>query len=549
MRQVFIVIISFCSLASFSQTSQPISQQIQRPKLIVGIAVDQMPWDFLYRYYDRYSNDGFKRILNGGVTCENMTINYIPSVTGVGHATLFSGAVPAMSGITGNEWIDQLTGRSMYCVSDSTVDGVGANSPAEGRRSPRNMLVTTITDELRLATNFQSRVIGVSLKDRAAILSAGHVANAAFWFDDPSGRFISSTYYMQQLPDWVMKFNALDRPTKLVENGWSTLFPVNTYKQSDTDTAMYEGKFSGETTTAFPHDMKNIYQKNKGSLRSTPFGNTLTLEFALAALDAYQLGKGKATDFLTINFASTDAVGHMFGPNSIEAEDTQLRLDRDLASLMKALDAKVGKGQWLLFLSADHGVSSAIGYNQRFKVPGNYAYTRQMLDSLNKILNEEFKFPQLVRSFSNYQVSFDQNKINSNNLDFEAIKKSAISFLQRQPAVLHVVDISKVGASPLPEHLKKMIANAYLFKRSGSIQFILNPGWFDSPSRTGSTHGSPHLYDTHLPLLFYGWNIKPGRVTREVHMTDVAPTLATMLRVQTPSGSSGNVISEIISNK
>ena len=508
-----------------------------------------MRWDFLYRFYDRYSNDGFKRILNGGVTCENMTINYVPSVTGVGHATLFSGAVPAMSGITGNEWYDQITGKIVYCVSDTTVDGVGANSPAEGKRSPRNMWVTTITDELRLATNFQSRVIGVSLKDRASILPSGHLANAAFWFDDPSGRFISSTYYMQQLPEWVVKFNASDRATKLVENGWSTLYPISSYKQSDTDTAMYEGRFSGETATTFPHDMKNIYQKNKGSFRSTPFGNTITLEFALAAIDAYQLGKGKATDFLTINFASTDAVGHMFGPNSIEAEDTQLRLDRDLATLMKALDAKVGKGQWLLFLSADHGVSSTIGYNQRFRVPGDYMQGRQMRDSLNRVLNAEFKTTDLVRSFSNYQVNFDNTKIAAGNLDFEAVKKSTIAFLQRHPAVLHVVDISKLGISPLPEHLKKIIANGYQYKRSGAIQIILNPGWFDSPSKTGSTHGSAHLYDTHLPLLWYGWNIKPGRVTREVYMNDVAPTLATMLRVQTPSGSSGEVITEIISNK
>ncbi|HKP31962.1 MAG TPA: alkaline phosphatase PafA [Chitinophagaceae bacterium] len=548
MKYILPVFLLIFSVASNSQTPAPVSQ-VPRPKLIVGIAVDQMRWDFLYRFYERYSNDGFKRILNGGVSCENMTINYTPSVTGVGHATLFSGAVPAMSGITGNEWIDQLTGRSVYCVGDSTVDGVGANSPSEGKRSPRNLLVTNLADELRLATNFQSRVIGVSLKDRAAILPSGHLANAAFWFDDPSGRFISSTYYMQQLPDWVVKFNALERPAKLVENGWTTLYPINSYKQSDTDTAMYEGKFSGETSSAFPHDMKNIYAKNRGSLRSTPYGNTLTLEFALAAIDAYQLGKGKATDFLTINFASTDAVGHMFGPNSIEAEDTQLRLDKDLATLMKTLDAKVGKGQWLLFLSADHGVSSVIGFNQRFKAPGNYSPTRQMMDSLNKVLNDEFKLPSLVRSLSNYQVNFDQNKISSNNLDFEAIKKSTIAFLQRQPAVLHVVDISKVGSSPLPQHLKTMISNGYQFKRSGSIQIILNPGWFDSPSRTGTTHGSLHLYDIHLPLLWYGWNIKPGRVTREVHMNDVAPTLATMLRVQTPSGSSGNVITEIISNK
>jgi len=259
---------------------------VQRPKLVVGIVVDQMRWDFLYRYYDRYGNGGFKRLINDGFSCENTMINSLPTFTAVGHSTIFTGSVPAIDGIAGNDWTEQLTGKVIYCTSDSTVQALGNSSATDGHMSPRNLLVSTITDELKLATNFQSKVVGVSLKDRASILPAGHMANAAFWFDDSTARFISSTYYMKQLPQWVVNFNNKNPVKRLIENGWNTLYPVNTYKESDSDNVPYEGKFTGEANTSFPHDLKKIYSKNKASFRTTPFGNTITLEFAKEAVDA-----------------------------------------------------------------------------------------------------------------------------------------------------------------------------------------------------------------------------------------------------------------------
>jgi predicted AlkP superfamily pyrophosphatase or phosphodiesterase len=376
-----IVFISFSAAA----------QNIQRPKLIVGIVVDQMRWDYLYRYYDRYTSNGFKRLLNGGFSCENTFINYLPSYTAVGHSTIFTGSVPSIDGIAGNEWIDQLSGKSVYCTSDSTVQSVGSANALDGKMSPRNLLVSTITDELRLATNFRSKVVGVSLKDRASILPAGHLATAAYWLDDASGNFITSTYYMHQLPDWVNQFNNKKHIEQLISNGWNTLYPINTYKQSDADVKSYEGLFSGETSSTFPHDIKTAYAKSKGSFRSTPYGNTLTLEFAKEALNAYQLGKGEATDFLTINCASTDYVGHMFGINSIEIEDTYLRLDKDLSDFFKTLDAKVGKGQWLVFLTADHGAAHAIGFMKEHELPADFWYVRPLTDSLNRVLFAKFQ--------------------------------------------------------------------------------------------------------------------------------------------------------------
>jgi hypothetical protein len=530
-----------CLLITFSATAQ----NLQRPKLVVGIVVDQMRWDYLYRYYDRYSNDGFKRVLNGGFSCENTFINHLPSVTGVGHATIYTGSVPALHGIAANEWVEQLSGKSVYCTSDSTVQPVGNASAVEGSMSPRNLLTTTITDELRMATNFRSKVVGVSLKDRASILPAGHTPTGAFWLDDASGNFITSTYYMKQLPTWVNQFNSKKRIDQLIANGWNTLYPIDTYKQSDSDARTYEGVFAGETTSAFPHDIKTAYARSRGSLRNTPFGNTLTLEFALAALDAYQLGSGPATDFLTINFASTDYVGHMFGVNSIEIEDTYLRLDKNLADLFKTLDAKVGKGQWLVFISADHGAAHAIGFMQEHNLPADFWYARPLADSLNRVLAARFQIAGLVRSITNYQVNFDLNKISAAGLDFDAIRKTAVDFLQRQPGIAYAVDMAWIGRAPVPERLKTMMINGYNFKRSGQIQIVLDAGRFDAYSKTGTTHGTWNPYDTHIPLLWYGWNIKHGATNREVYMTDIAPTLAALLHIQMPNGCIGKVIEEV----
>jgi predicted AlkP superfamily pyrophosphatase or phosphodiesterase len=435
MKKIGLLVVSY--LAIIYSPAQPAakSSQPQRPKLVVGIVVDQMRWDFLYRYYDRYGKGGFKRLINDGFSCENAMINYLPSFTAVGHTTVFTGSVPAIDGIAGNDWMEQLTGKVTYCTADSTVQALGNASAVDGRMSPRKLLVSTITDELRLATNFQSKVIGVSLKDRAAILPAGHSANAAFWFDDSTGHFITSTYYMKQLPDWVVKFNNKNRVNQLIEKGWNTLYPINTYKQSDADNVEYEGRYTGETSSSFPHDLKTIYSKNKFSFRPTPFGNTITLEFAQEAFDAYQLGRGVATDFLTINIASTDYVGHQFGPNSIEIEDVYLRLDKELADFFQMLDTKIGKGQYLIFLTADHGVAHNIDFMKQHELPAEFWYNSRISDSLNKMLSAKFHVSSLVRSTMNYQVNFDLNRIATQPLNFDAINTAPDDSLHPQPGI------------------------------------------------------------------------------------------------------------------
>jgi len=545
MKKVWLPVIT--SLLITGVYSQPAAKPstVQRPRLVVGIVVDQMRWDFLYRYYDRYGSGGFRRLLSDGFSCENAMINYIPSFTAVGHSTIFTGSVPAIDGIAGNDWTDQLTGKFYYCTTDSTVQAVGAANAVDGKMSPRNLLVSTITDELRLATNFQSKVVGVSLKDRASILPAGHTGTA-FWFDDSTGHFITSTYYMKQLPDWVVKFNDKKWVNQLIEKGWTTLYPINTYRQSDPDNNDYEGKYAGETSSSFPHNLKTIYSKSKYSFRASPFGNTITLEFAKQALDGYQLGRGQATDFLTINIASTDYVGHQFGPNSIEIEDTYLRLDKDLADFFQVLDTKIGKGQYLVFLTADHGVAHNADYMKQHALPADFWYNSRVADSLNKMLSAKFHVASLVRSVQNYQVNFDLNKIANENVDFDKVKNITVDYLMKQPGISFAANMDFIGRYPIPKHLQEMMINGYYFKRSGQVQIILNPGWYDAYSKTGTTHGTWNPYDTHIPLLWYGWNIKAGKLNREVNMTDISATLAALLHIQMPNGCIGHVIEEIV---
>lgn len=527
----------------FTYSHSDAQQKVEKPKLVVGIVVDQMRWDYLYRYADRYGSGGFKRLLNEGFSCNNTFINYLPSYTAVGHSTIFTGSVPAIHGITGNNWIDQQTGKSVYCTDDSTVQSVGTTSN-EGKMSPRNLLVTTVTDELRIASNFQSKVIGVSLKDRASILPAGHAANGAYWFDNSSGKFITSTYYTDKLPEWVNRFNDQDIPSKLVSKDWNTLYPISTYTNSTADNVKWEGVFKGEKEPVFPHRISTFYKENKDNIRSTPFGNTLTLDFAKAAVEGNNLGGGAFTDFLTINCASTDYVGHKYGPNSIEVEDTYLRLDKDLADLFSFLDKRLGKGNYTVFLTADHGAANSINFMKEHNLPAGFFSSGKITKALADFQQKKFGHV-LLKQDLNYHLGFNTELIDSLGLDYTKIKEETLQFLRMQEGVAFAVDIQNIGLSPVPEPLKTMIINGYNAKRSGPAIVIANSGWFSSGG-TGTTHGNWNPYDTHIPLIFMGWGIAHGHSSATYHMTDIAPTISALLHIQMPSGCVGNVITEVV---
>ncbi len=529
------------AILSFSVQAQ---QTIQRPKLIVGIVVDQMRWDYLYRFYDRYApNGGFKRMLNQGFACENTLIPYTPTYTGCGHSSIYTGSVPAINGITGNFWWDSEQMRSVYCTEDKSVNTVGSNSTA-GKQSPRNLLTTTICDELKIATNFKSKIVGISLKDRGGILPAGHSANAAYWYDNSVGKWITSTYYMNELPTWVNDFNDKKLVDKYYEQGWGLLYPAASYIQSTSDQKSYEANTLGGNT--FPYDLKKYAGKDYTKISTTPMGNTLTAEFAKASIVAEQLGKDNITDFLAISFSSPDYIGHSYGPNSIESEDGFLRLDKELGSLLDFLDNKVGKGQYTVFLSADHGVANIPEFMKENKLPGGRIFMNDVTKEMNTSLNEKYKISNIIMYDDNYQLALNHPALDSAQLDTKKIVSWIVDNLGKNPAIARVFPLDELNKVPLPATVRTYMNNGYYKKRSGDIQFMLKPNFIDAWSNTGTTHGLWNPYDTHIPLLWYGWGIKQGKTNRETYMSDIAPTIAALLRIQAPNGNIGQVITEVI---
>lgn len=522
------------------------NSRLERPKLVVGLVVDQMRWDYLYRYYNKYGNDGFKRLLNTGYSLNNVHIPYVPTVTALGHTCIYTGSVPAIHGIAGNDWTDKETGKNVYCTTDESVTPVGTTNAKAGSHSPKNLWSTTISDELRMATNFQGKVIGVSLKDRASILPAGHTPNGAFWFDDSTGDFITSSWYMNDLPQWVKTFNAQKMPEKLVANGWSTLLPIDQYTESSPDNSAWEGLLGSAKTPVFPYsNLASDYKDKKDNIRYTPFGNTLTLKLAEAAVEGEKLGSDDVVDMLAVNLASTDYAGHKFGPNSIEVEDVYLRLDQDLAQFFNYLDSKVGKGQYTVFLSADHGGAHSVGFLQKHKITTGF-FGDGMEKNMNDKLKEKFGVDKLINAIDNYQIYFDRKLLKEHKLDLDVVRDFTVEEIENDPNDLYAVSVTKVQQSTIPEPIKQRIINGINRQRSGDIQLISHDSMLPPYSKTGTTHSVWNSYDSHIPLIFMGWGIQHGESNKAYFMTDIAPTVSSLLKIQFPSGNIGNPITEVI---
>lgn len=540
----FLLLSLFLSIYSISRA------QVDRPKLVVGLMVDQMRWDYLYRFADRYGDKGFKRILKDGFSCENTIINYIPTYTAIGHSSVYTGSVPSIHGISGNDWIVQATGQQMYCTQDDNVNGVGTTEK-EGQQSPRNLLASTITDQLKLATNFKSKVIGISIKDRGGILPAGHFADAAYWFESKSGDWISSTFYMEELPRWVNGFNKERLAEKYLKQDWNTLYPIETYQtNSIEDDNIYEGKWAGETTSGFPRKTSEL-MKDAGLelIKTTPQGNTFTLDFAKAAIAHEKLGHNPSqnTDFLCVSLSATDYVGHRYSLSAVEIEDTYLRLDQDIADFLAYLDKTVGEGNYTFFLTADHAASYNPLYYTDQKGNGGYLFTRQILRDLNAELKTEFGADKVVNSLLNYQVHLNYTLMDSLKLDANAVKQVIVKNLNKVDGIAYVIDMESGENMFIPAPLREKIINGYNRKRSGAIQLITEPQWYSgTPRGTGTTHGVWSPYDSHIPLVFMGWGIKPGVSNKEVHIVDIAPTLSALLHVMEPNGNIGKPITEVL---
>ena len=492
MKKILGILLALIAATGFSSQAQ-----VARPKLVVGIVVDQMRWDYLYYYQDRFGDDGFKRLLNEGFSCQNTLIDYVPTVTACGHASVYTGTTPAVHGIAGNDYL--LNGKSVNSVEDPFAKGVGTPNKT-GQKSPRNMLTSTIGGELRAATKFRSKVFGVALKDRAAILPAGHTANAAYWFDAKVPGFITSDYYMSELPDWVKQFN-------------------KEHNKPEVKNPMY-----------------------------TPLGVPLTFDMATAVLKNERLGQDESTDMLCISVSSTDIVAHTKGTRSLPTDSCYMLLDQELAKFFNTLDDQVGKGNYLLFLTADHGGTNNYKYNSTHRLPsGGWTYWGKENADYNNVLKQKFGVDKLVTHVMEFSLYIDEDLIAKNHLNRDEVIAAIKEYFMQDPDVDRLVDVKNIDKEPLPAEIKERIIKGYKPGRSGEIFIMLKPGYYCGDEKgDGSNHGTWSMDDSHIPCVFMGWGVKHGETMQPNGMIDIAPTVCAMLHIQMPTGCLGKPIKALV---
>ncbi|MFT4612070.1 MAG: putative AlkP superfamily pyrophosphatase or phosphodiesterase [Glaciecola sp.] len=530
-----------------SHSQKPISEvkEVQssleksNPKLVVGIVVDQMRYDYLTRFESKYGDGGFKRMINEGFNCKNNHFNYIPTYTGPGHASVYTGTTPKNHGVIGNNWYDKEIKDMVYCAGDNNVSSVGTLDDA-GQMSPQRMKTTTFADENRLFTQKQGKTIGISLKDRGAILPAGHTANAAYWFHGrEEGSWITSTFYMNELPKWVADFNSSEAAETYLKV-WDTYYDISTYTESTRDENTFEGGFKGKEKATFPYDLAKLKDENRGFdiLKATPYGNSLTTDFAIEAIKGEQLGQDDITDVLTVSYSSTDYVGHNFGVSSKEIEDTYIRLDKDLERFFKFLDAQVGEGNYTVFLTADHGAVEVPSYLQSMKIPSGYLDNKETKTRFSAYLKTKFKSSDLIENVSNNQIFLNRKQIDSLGLNINDVQEAIVNELIGYKHIEKVFSAHTMATSHFTTGIASLLQNGYNQKRSGDIILLSDPAYI-SYGKTGSTHGSGLNYDTHVPLLFFGKGITHGETYDKTVIPDIAPTMSALLGISFPNAATG----------
>ncbi|WP_396190893.1 alkaline phosphatase PafA [Flavobacterium sp.] len=517
-------------------------QAQERPKLVVGIVVDQMKMEYLYRFQSDFTENGFKRLMNNGYTFHNAHYNYMPTYTAPGHASVYTGTTPTMHGIVSNEWFHRTLKREVYCTDDASVTTLVPGTESEGKMSPKNLQSTTITDELKLSTNFKGKVIGISIKDRGAILPAGHFADWAFWYCK-TGEFISSSFYGEKLPTWVTDFNKEKNYLGYTNKGWDLLKPKETYNESLADDNPYEGKLY-KKTPFFPYNMKEMIDNNDaGVIRVSPYGNDLLADFAKKAIEKEQLGKDEITDFLALSFSSTDYIGHTFGPRSIEIQDTYLRLDQNIADFLNYLDKTVGKDKYLVFLTADHAGAENVTYLKDNKYQVNNINYKNVESDLKEFSKATFG-EDLILNYSSYNIYYNKDILKSKGLELEKVNEAFKGFLYSKEYVKRVYTEQEILASSGSDVILDFIAKGYDPTQNGDLLFAYKPGYMEY-SATGTTHGSPYSYDTHVPVIFYGWKIPKGKSYDKKVITQIAPTVSQLLQITMPNSTDSKVLTEV----
>ncbi|MFT4778503.1 MAG: putative AlkP superfamily pyrophosphatase or phosphodiesterase [Flavobacteriales bacterium] len=522
----------------------PFDLKKDQPKLVIGITIDQMRMDFLYRYWDDFEKGGFKRLVAEGFLCANHHYDYSPTYTGPGHASIYTGTTPALHGIISNDWYDKRHGEMVYCVKDTLYKGVGTDSKG-GKMSPHRLLASTISDELMLSNNFASKVIGISMKDRGAILPAGHKPTAAYWYmGGDEGNWATSSYYMENLPQWVQGFNAKGLSEKYVSQGWNLLKDASAYNESTVDNNPYEGPFKGQFRAAFPYDFSDITENRYDLIKATPHGSTLSVDFAIEAIKAEQMGADATTDLLALSFSSTDYVGHQFGPAAIETQDCYLRLDADIERLLNFLDDEIGEGEYMIFLTADHGAAQNPGYMKKLGIEGGYWKPQVMLDEVDAMLKENYGIGEWVLNYTNDQFFLNTALMEDRKVDLNSACEKIAAVCMKHEEVYTALPTSVFRTQDFEELPLNTIQRGIHPQRSGHVVLVTSVGWIPN-GYTGTTHGSPYSYDTHVPLIFFGAGIEHGQTARRTVVRDIAPTVSMLMKITQPNATTGDPVFEL----
>jgi len=525
------------ALCSTAQAQEP--GWAAPPKLVVGIVVDQMRVDFLYRYWDNFGEDGFRRLVREGSFQRDAHFNYAPTQTAPGHASIYTGTTPSRHGIVANHPYDRAARRTYYIALDTAVSAVGTNS-RKALRSPVNLLASTLADELELRTDGRARTVGVALKDRSAIMPMGRMGDEAYWFvGGDEGKFVTSSWYADALPQWLEQFNARQLPAKYLTGTWDLLLPRERYHSPLPDRNPYEEDWAEGLPAVLPLDLSRLggQGKDQDAIKGTPWGSTLTADLAIAAIDGDSLGMDEVPDLLAVSFSSLDELQHAMGPRALEVEDAYIRLDRELARILNHLDQRVGAGRYTLFLTADHGGGDVPAYLHDRKGSAGYTPMAQLRNALS-----EAGLGDLVDTIKNDQVYLRRNAPPGTG-------DAVANVLNRLPGVAYAASADQLLNEPAGHGLARFMANGLMPPRCGDVLFALHPGFFRSHPQwdgKGADHATAWNYDTHVPVIFFGKGIAPGEVLQRTWITDLTPTVCAILGMALPNAADGRVVPEVL---
>jgi predicted AlkP superfamily pyrophosphatase or phosphodiesterase len=536
------------SLAASAQQRRPAVRPATastKPKLVLLLVVDQFRGDYLERFGDLFGKDGFRRLMEGAYFT-NANYDYVPTYTAPGHAAISTGSVPAQNGIVGNTWFDRETGKTRVMVSDlqaHLLTNKGASKDT-GAASPRVLIGTTIGDQLRMATNFQSKVIAISQKDRAAVLPGGQRPNGAFWFVAPEGGFVSSDYYFKELPAWVRDFNAKNSVDKYFGKTWDRVLPEASYARAQAQNLPLQKTALG---TGFPYTITGGDSKPGANYYSifdlTPFATEHLEDFAKTAIEAEHLGEDNVTDLLSVSFSTPDLVGHYYGPDSKELLDTYIRLDRTIADLLNFIDRKVGLANTIIAVTGDHGVSPIPEYSQSLGFDAVRIPVNSLMTAVKKALNDKYGEANWIQSFVNDQLYIDPKLIADRKINPAEIERVAGEAAMTVPGIVNYYTRTQIVEGRMPATpIARRVLNGFNRQRSGDVWLITRPFSFFVEGNLATTHGSPYNYDTHVPIIFYGKGIQAGRYDMECSPSDIAPTLASILGIEMPSNRVGHIL-------